>query len=88
SAMINVNGEWKNYAKVEIELKTKVITTALLMYEKRKVTFEVYRAPKGFFSWLFNGLDFDWELHGTCYLFKEFPASTQEIIPPNFLMNL
>ncbi|MGM0607326.1 MAG: hypothetical protein ACQESP_02780 [Candidatus Muiribacteriota bacterium] len=88
NAMVEINGEMKEYAEVEFEVKQKVTTTALVMYEKREVEFEVLRADKGFFKWLGNGMSFKWEVDGTCYLVKEFPAQTDEIIPPEQIMNL
>jgi hypothetical protein len=87
-AMFNVNGEMKEYAQVEFEVKTKVETKAMLMYEKKKVTFELFKAKESFWSWLGNGMDFSWEYAGTCFLYKEFPAVTDAIYAPELLMNL
>ncbi|PLX18416.1 MAG: hypothetical protein C0601_05195 [Candidatus Muiribacterium halophilum] len=88
STNYNVNGEVENYVEVEITLKETVETFAVIMYEKRKVFFEVYKAKLGFFLWISNGFDFVWDLDGECFLYKEFPAATDEIIEAEDLMNM
>ncbi|MCK9224867.1 MAG: hypothetical protein M0R46_09295 [Candidatus Muirbacterium halophilum] len=87
-AMFNVNGQLKEFAQVEFEVKTKVETKAMLMYEKKKVTFELFKAKDSFWTWLGNAMEFKWEYAGTCFLYKEFPAVTDAIYAPELLMNL
>jgi len=87
STNYDVNGEVEEFVEVEITLKETVETFAVIMYEKRKVFFELYRANKSFWSWLGNGMDFKWEKAGECFLYKEFPASTDQIIEAQDLDN-
>jgi len=88
SANYDVNGEVEEYVEVEVTLKETVETFAVMMYEKRKVFFEVYKAKLGFFLWISNGFDFVWELDGRCFLYKEFPAATDQIIEAEDLLNM
>ncbi|PLX18415.1 MAG: hypothetical protein C0601_05190 [Candidatus Muiribacterium halophilum] len=87
STNYNVNGQVEDYVEVEITLKETVETYAVIMYEKRKVFFELFKAKKSFWNWLGNGMDFKWVRDGECFLYKEFPAKTDQIIEAQDLAN-
>ncbi|MFA5480071.1 MAG: hypothetical protein WC002_03205 [Candidatus Muiribacteriota bacterium] len=73
-AHFSVNGKLEKFAQTKIITNETVETETLLMYEKHRVVFEVWRAPKN----NTNG----WEMDGTTFLYKEFPADTTIILDP------
>lgn len=74
-AHFKVNGKLEKFSEVEMTTNTTVETETLLMYQKKQVWFEVLRAKKG-------NNNPTWEMDGTCYLYKEFPADTEIILEP------
>lgn len=83
-----INGKLENFSRCEIKFKERIETRNMLLYEKRRVEVELLRAPRGFFTWFMNGMNFNFEVVGSCYKYIEVFAETELIIEPEIIINL
>ena len=87
-AKYEINGKLESFSKVEMKVTERIETRTLRLYETRRVEVELLRAPKGYFSWLFNGMKFKFEVIGSVYTYQERFANTEIILEPEILFNI
>ncbi|MCK9225704.1 MAG: hypothetical protein M0R46_11755 [Candidatus Muirbacterium halophilum] len=81
---MEINGEFKQVAEVEFSSKDTLKTKCVVAYEKNKVWYELYKAPKGFWDFL-PWTSIKWQKAGSTYVVVEEATETSVMVEVNNL---